>query len=45
MGILTCNAAPSSAPEMMHFADQLMYAAKKGGKNCLEYASYSSQVE
>jgi diguanylate cyclase (GGDEF)-like protein len=40
MGTLTCNAAPPSAQEMMHLADQLMYAAKRGGKNCIEYASY-----
>ena len=45
MGILTCNAAPSSTSEMIHFADQLMYAAKRRGKNCLEFASYGSQGE
>ena len=40
MGVLTCNSAPPSAQETIHLADQLMYAAKRYGKNCIEYASY-----
>jgi diguanylate cyclase (GGDEF)-like protein len=40
MGILTCNTAPPSTEDAVHLADQLMYAAKRTGKNCIEYASY-----
>ena len=43
MGILTCHAAPPSAQDTIHLADQLMYAAKRRGKNCLEYASYPNE--
>ncbi len=44
MGILTCNTAPPSAQDAIHLADQLMYKAKRSGKNCLEYASYPAQT-
>jgi diguanylate cyclase (GGDEF)-like protein len=40
MGVLTCNAAPTSVQDTLHLADQLMYAAKRCGKNCIEYGSY-----
>ena len=43
MGILTCSTAPTSAQDTIHLADQLMYKAKRSGKNCLEYASYPEQ--
>ena len=40
MGILTCNSALAGTEEAVHLADQLMYAAKRQGKNCIEYACY-----
>jgi diguanylate cyclase (GGDEF)-like protein len=43
IGILTCNTAPPSAQDTIHLADQLMYAAKQRGKNCIEYGSYPNQ--
>jgi diguanylate cyclase (GGDEF)-like protein len=43
MGVLTCNAAPSSVQDTLHLSDQLMYAAKRSGKNCIEYGSYTNK--
>jgi diguanylate cyclase (GGDEF)-like protein len=40
MGVLTCNTALPGTEDAIHLADQLMYAAKRNGKNCIEYASY-----
>ena len=40
MGILTCNTAPPGIDEAIHLADQLMYKAKRTGKNCSEYGCY-----
>ncbi len=43
MGVLTCNSAPTSVQDTLHLADQLMYAAKRNGKNCIEYGSYPNK--
>jgi diguanylate cyclase (GGDEF)-like protein len=43
MGVLTCNSAPSSVQDTLHLADQLMYAAKRSGKNCIEYGSHPNK--
>ncbi len=40
IGVLTCNMAPSGPQDAIHLADQLMYAAKRCGKNSIEFASY-----
>lgn len=39
-GVLTCNSAPASVQDTLHLADQLMYTAKRCGKNCIEYGSF-----
>ena len=41
IGALTCLSAPSNADEMFRLADQLMYDAKKSGKNTICYQVYS----
>ena len=41
IGALTCISAPSNAEEMFQLADQLMYDAKKAGKNTISYKVYS----
>ena len=45
MGILTCNTAPPGIDEAIHLADQLMYKAKRIGKNCSEYGCYPGSEE
>jgi diguanylate cyclase (GGDEF)-like protein len=40
MGVLTCNTAPASVQDTLHLADELMYTAKRSGKNCIEYGSH-----
>jgi diguanylate cyclase (GGDEF)-like protein len=40
MGVLTCTTAPASVQDTLHLADQLMYTAKRTGKNCIEYGAY-----
>jgi diguanylate cyclase (GGDEF)-like protein len=40
MGILICNTAPPGTEDAVHLSDQAMYAAKRQGKNCIEYACY-----
>ena len=40
IGALTCLSAPSSVDEMFRLADQLMYRAKKEGKNTISYQVY-----
>ena len=41
IGVLTFVSAPSDADEMFRLADQLMYSAKKEGKNAICYKVYS----
>ena len=41
IGALTCLSAPSNTDEMFRLADQLMYDAKKTGKNTTCYKVYS----
>lgn len=40
MGVLTCTAAPAAVDELIALADGLMYRAKHGGKNAIQYAVY-----
>jgi diguanylate cyclase (GGDEF)-like protein len=40
IGALTCLSAPSNMDEMFRLADQLMYRAKKTGKNIICYQVY-----
>ena len=40
IGALTCLSAPSNTDEMFRLADQLMYRAKKSGKNIISYQVY-----
>ncbi len=42
IGALTCNSVPSNMDEMFQLADQLMYKAKKTGKNTICYQVYGS---
>lgn len=41
IGALTCVSAPSNAEEIFQLADQLVYDAKKVGKNTISYKVYS----
>ena len=41
IGALTCTSAPPNTNEMFRLADQLMYSAKKAGKNTTSYQVYS----
>jgi diguanylate cyclase (GGDEF)-like protein len=41
IGALTCASAPSNTDEMFRLADQLMYDAKRAGKNTICYKVYS----
>lgn len=40
IGVLTCTAKPKSVDELLKAADDLMYAAKRSGKNAVEYSTY-----
>jgi diguanylate cyclase (GGDEF)-like protein len=42
IGALTCSAAPKTVDELMEKADNLMYEAKRGGKDTIRLASYES---
>jgi diguanylate cyclase (GGDEF)-like protein len=42
-GVVTFLKAPSSADELLGMADKLMYDAKAGGKNAVQYAIYDKQ--
>jgi diguanylate cyclase (GGDEF)-like protein len=44
VGVLSCESAPPDAEDMIQRADTLMYAAKRAGKNRVEYGSYSIQT-
>lgn len=41
VGALTCNAAPSTTEELVRMADDLMYSAKRDGKNAVRYSTYA----
>jgi diguanylate cyclase (GGDEF)-like protein len=42
IGVLTCSTAPKSADELIEKVDDLMYEAKRGGKDTVRWASYES---
>jgi diguanylate cyclase (GGDEF)-like protein len=42
IGALSCLAAPASADELMEQADDLMYEAKRGGKDTIRLGSYGA---
>jgi diguanylate cyclase (GGDEF)-like protein len=42
IGVLTCPIPPSSAEQLIHRADELMYRAKQGGKDRLVYSLQSA---
>ena len=41
-GVLTCTNSTQNTEELVKTADDLMYSAKRGGKNAIKYASYPS---
>ena len=41
IGVLTCNAAPPTAKELVKIADDLMYSVKHSSKNALKYSTYT----
>jgi diguanylate cyclase (GGDEF)-like protein len=43
IGVLTCVSAPRDAEVAFGFADQLMYAAKARGGNCVQYAVFPDE--
>lgn len=45
LGVLTCNTPPAGPEQMFQLADQLMYRAKKSGKNRVAGASYPEKLE
>jgi len=45
LGVLTCSIAPPSVQDTLHLADLIMYAAKRHGKNCIEYDCYPGQAK
>jgi diguanylate cyclase (GGDEF)-like protein len=40
LGVITFLKIPSSVDEIIHVADELMYEAKKSGKNKIQYGAY-----
>jgi diguanylate cyclase (GGDEF)-like protein len=42
IGALTCNGAPQSTDSLVRMADELMYAAKRDGKNTIRYDTYTA---
>lgn len=40
MGVVTFNAAPGTTDDVVKIADELMYSAKAGGKNTVNYFTY-----
>jgi diguanylate cyclase (GGDEF)-like protein len=42
IGVLTCMAAPPAKDELVKMADDLMYAAKRDGKNAIRYSTYAA---
>ncbi|BCR03245.1 hypothetical protein DESUT3_03140 [Desulfuromonas versatilis] len=45
IGVLVCEAPPSSVEEMIRRADDLMYSVKAAGKNAIHYDRVSAQQE
>ena len=41
IGVLTCNATPPTAKELLRMADDLMYSVKHDSKNALKYSTYA----
>lgn len=41
IGVLTCNAAPSTTDELVRIADDLMYSVKRDSKNALKYSTFA----
>ena len=41
IGVLTCSAAPDSTEELVKIADELMYQAKRDGKDAIRYSTYA----
>lgn len=44
IGVVTCTAPAPDIEQIVHLADQLMYAAKHGGKDRIEYGSYPEML-
>lgn len=44
VGALTFNDPPETVDEMLRIADQLMYLAKKGGKNSIKFKLYNPKI-
>jgi diguanylate cyclase (GGDEF)-like protein len=45
LGVLTCSIAPPSVQDTLHLTDLIMYAAKRRGKNCIEYGCFPEQAK
>jgi diguanylate cyclase (GGDEF)-like protein len=41
VGVLTCSAMPASTEELVKIADELMYQAKRDGKDAIRYSIYA----
>jgi len=42
IGVLTCSPSSLGMDELIKMADELMYSVKRGSKNAINYASYTS---
>ncbi len=40
VGVITCTVAPADVDTLIRLGDELMYAAKRAGKNRIEYGAY-----
>jgi PleD family two-component response regulator len=43
IGALTCRAAPQSTNALVKMADELMYSAKRDGKNKIRYDHFAGE--